>query len=166
MPKGTKMDRRSLIKVAASALILQATILWHRAAAAEESAAIIWDVPRGQVETVRQALDFRGEITPKSSSSLDTRGLPLFFILAGTVAIPNLARALIETYRDLRYGGIVVAAHGGRLEIKNDIRLPSGTMIVSDDQGVHIYQVNPETNADLADLAKSLEAITSQKATK
>ena len=82
------------------------------------------------------------------------------------MAIPNLARALVETYRDLRYGGVVVAAQGGQLEIKNDIRLPSGTMIVSNDQGVHIYQVNPDTNADPAALAKSLEAITSQKAKK
>jgi hypothetical protein len=166
------MDRRSLIKGGASlikggasALVLQ-TILGYRNAAAEQSATIIWDVPRGQVETVREALDFRGKITPKSSSSLDTRGLPLFFILAGTVAIPNLARALVETYRDLRYGGIVVAGHDGQLEIQNDIRLPSGTMIVSNDQGVHIYQVNPDTSADIAGLVKSLDAITSQKAKK
>jgi hypothetical protein len=86
--------------------------------------------------------------------------------LTGAVAIPNLARALVETYRDLRYGGIVVAAQKGQLEIKNDIRLPSGTMIVSNDQGIHIYQVNPDTNADLAGLVKSLDAITSQKAAK
>jgi hypothetical protein len=37
-------------------------------------------------------------------------------------------------------------------------------MIVSNDQGIHIYQVNPDTNADLAGLVKSLDAITSQKA--
>jgi hypothetical protein len=112
---------------------------------------------------VRHTLDFQGEITPKSSSSLDTRGLPLFFIFAGTVALSSLARAFVETYRDLRYGGVVVAAHDGQLEIKSDIRLPGGTMIVSNNKGIHIYEVKPEENADVTGLVKSLAEITSQK---
>src|ERR1700746_3429309 len=110
------MDRRSLIKSGATAVIFGLIFRYGRALA-EQNAAIIWDVPRDQVQTVRETLNFQGKIIPKSNPILDTRGLPLLFIFAGTVAISSLARALVGIYKDVRYGGVVVTARDGKLNI-------------------------------------------------
>lgn len=159
------MDRRVVIKSGTSALVL--TIIFRCSDVdAQQSASVIWYVPRDQVQTVREALNFQGQIIPKTNSDLITRGAPLLFVLAGTISIPLLAHALIDVYRDFRYGGVVVNVNNGKIDIKNDPRMPSGTIIVYDARGISIYQVNPEYDADAVSLIKALMGITSEKGSK
>jgi hypothetical protein len=79
------------------------------------------------------------------------------------VGISALARALVGVYKDLRYGGIVVTTRDGKINITNDVRLSSGTMIVYDNQGLKVYEVTQNADADIGHLAKSLSSISSQK---
>jgi hypothetical protein len=95
-----------------------------------------------------------------------TRGGPLFFIFAGVVGISTLARALVAVYKDMRYGGIVVTVHDGKLNIENDDRLSSGTIVVYNNQNIKIYQSTQNTDTDIGPLVKSLNDITLAKPTK
>jgi hypothetical protein len=88
------------------------------------------------------------------------------FIFAGTVAISTLAGALVAVYKDMRYGGIVVTARDGKLNIENDVRLNSGTIVVYNDQNIKVYQLNENKDTDINPLVKALNDITSSKATK
>lgn len=129
---------------------------------AEQTTAIVWNVPRNQVTTIRETLDFNGTVTPHGNSTSHTRGLPLLVIFAGIVSLSSLANALASVYRDIRYGGVVVSAHDGKLEINNDPRLSGGTMIVYGD-GVEVFHATPERDVDPSELLKSLTAITTRR---
>ena len=159
------MKRRKLIKTGTSALIFIITF-GFRYAYAEQSGAIIWNVPNGQVQTLRDALNFQGQIIPKSNPLPGTRVGPLLFIFAGTVAISTLARALVAVYKDVRYGGIVITTRDGKLNIENDDRLNSGTIVVYNNQNIKVYQTTQNTDTDIGPLVKSLNDITSSKPTK
>jgi hypothetical protein len=158
------VDRRKLIKTGGSILIFRLTIGSHYTHA-EQIADIIWNVPRSQVQNLRDALNFQGQITPKSNPALE-RGLPVLFVFAGAVAISTLARALVTVYKDMRYGGIVVTARDGKLNIANDDRLDSGTIVVYNNQNIKVYQLNESKGTDVGALVKVLNDITSSKPTK
>ena len=105
-----------------------------------DSVDIQWRVPREQVQTVEEELDFDGEITGDQSNIEDSKGLPLIYIFAGVVAVSQLARTLLEVYRDVRYGGIVVHSENGELLIDNDPRFSSGTLIIVQGEEVKVFQ--------------------------
>ncbi len=103
-----------------------------------ESVDIRWRVPREKVRTVREQLNFEGEITGDPSTIEDSKGLPLIYILVGVVAIGQLARTLLEIYRDVKYGGIIVRNENGKVLIENDPRINSGTMIIQQGDDVQV----------------------------
>ncbi len=105
-----------------------------------DSVDIQWRVPREQVSTVKEELNFDGEISGDESTIEDTKGLPLIYIFVGVVAIAQLARTLLEVYRDVRYGGIVVHNENGQVLIDNDPRFSSGTIIVIQEDKVEVFQ--------------------------
>ena len=105
-----------------------------------DSVDIQWRVPREQVRTVEEELNFEGEITGDKSTIEDSKGLPLIYIFAGVVAVPQLARTLLEVYRDARYGGIVVYVKDGKVLIDNDPRFSSGTLIIVQGEEVKVIQ--------------------------
>jgi hypothetical protein len=91
-------------------------------------------VPRKQVKTVREELNFEGKIIPDLSTVEDDRGLPLIYILIGAVTLTTLAKTLLEIYKDAKYGGVIVRRNEkGKLEVENDPALSSGIIII--DQG-------------------------------
>ena len=105
-----------------------------------DSVDIQWRVPREQVRTVEEELDFDGEITGDKSTIEDSKGLPLIYIFAGVVAVGQLARTLLEVYRDVRYGGLVVHSKDGEVIIDNDPRFSSGTMIIIQGNEIKVFQ--------------------------
>jgi hypothetical protein len=117
---------------------------------------IVWRIPEAQVQEVRNALGPSAQVTVQRPNIV-TRGLPLLLVV-GTVALSELARALLTAYRDLRYGGILVTTQNGALNIQNDSRLPEGTIIVSDQRGVEVYRTN--NLSSIEELTKALAAIT------
>ena len=105
-----------------------------------DSVDIQWRVPREQVRTVEEELNFEGEITGDKSTIEDSKGLPLIYIFAGVVAVSQLTKTLLEVYRDLRYGGIVVHSKDGKVMIDNDPRFSSGTLIIIQEDEVKVIQ--------------------------
>ena len=96
-----------------------------------QSVDVLWRVPEEQIETVREQLNFDGEITGDTSTIDEDRGLPLIYIFAGIFALSQIAKTLLEVYRDARYGGIIVRKNKeGKLLIENDSRLNSGTIVI------------------------------------
>ena len=105
-----------------------------------DSVYIQWRVPREQVSSVKENLNFDGEISGDESTIEDSKGLPLIYIFVGVVAVAQLARTLLEVYRDVRYGGIVVHQENGKVVIDNDPRFSSGTIIVIQEDEVEVFQ--------------------------
>ena len=101
---------------------------------------IEWRVPRAQVRTVEEELNFDGEITGDQSTIEDSKGLPLIYIFGGVVALSQLARTLLEVYRDVRYGGIVVHNENGKILIDNDPRFSNGTLIIIQGDELKVFQ--------------------------
>ena len=60
----------------------------------DESITIQWRVPREQVPTVRDNLNFQGEIVPDKSTIEDDRGLPLVYIFVGVVTLGSVAKTV------------------------------------------------------------------------
>ena len=52
----------------------------------------------------------------------------------------HLAKPLIEVYRDVKYGGIVVHQENGKVVIDNDPRFSSGTIIVIQEDEITVFQ--------------------------
>ena len=124
-----------------------------------ESIDIVWRVPREQVQEVREQLNFEGEIKGDPSTIEDSKGLPLIYILIGIVAVGQLAKTLLEVYRDVKYGGIIVRSEGkGKLRIDNDPRLSSGTIIVQQKDKVEVT-FRDKDNPSPSDLIKALEPL-------
>lgn len=98
---------------------------------------IQWRVPEEQIETVREQLNFDGEIIGDPSTIDEDRGLPLIYIFAGIFALDLIVKTLLEVYRDARYGGIIIRKNQeGKLLIENDSRLDPGIIVI--DQGDEI----------------------------
>lgn len=122
-----------------------------------DSVDIQWRVPREQVRTVEEELNFDGEITGDNSTIEDSKGLPLIYIFAGVVAVGQLARTLLEVYRDVRYGGLVVHSKDGKVHIDNDPRFSSGTLIIIQGDEVKVIQdKNQPQSTEIIDALKPL----------
>jgi hypothetical protein len=159
-PEEAQMYRRTFLQAAAAGIA--GSVVIGRKARAQETAAIVWHAPADQVPRIREKLDFNGTVNPDPASPSTARVGPLI-VLIGIAGISSLVSALANVYRDVRYGGCVVTPHDGRLEITNDPRLPSGTLIVYDENGIQVHQSTPTTGLDTADLLQKLISLTAKK---
>ena len=108
-----------------------------------ESVRINWSVPSEQLSAVREDLNFGGQVIPDETSREDGRGLPLIYILIGAVTLGQLAKTLLEIYKDSKYGGVVLRKNKkGELVIKNEPSLERGTIII--EQGSEIKVIFKE----------------------
>jgi hypothetical protein len=96
----------------------------------------VWRVPIAHRDAVQRNLLFEGSIT----SAEDEKGIPLVFIFAGVVLLPDLVHAVLELRREIVYGGLVIDTRGPEIEIKNDKRLPSGVIVIVTSSGTEIYE--------------------------
>lgn len=109
----------------------------------DESITIQWRVPREQVPTVRDNLEFQGEIIPDKSTIEDDRGLPLIYIFVGVVTLDSVAKTVLDIYKDAKYGGVIIRRdEKGELLIENNPSLDKGTIVI--DQGDDVKVVFEE----------------------
>lgn len=123
--------------------------------ASEERVSIRWTVHKDRLEPVKLDLKWRGKIEPDLTSRRDTRGLPIFYILAGALGVAQLARSLIGVAKDYRHGGLMVDARGEDLVIQDLPSLDRGTILVVSKDGERIFR--PESDFDMAVFLKSLK---------
>ena len=97
------------------------------ALADEPQVQVEWTVPAPQLADVQERLALPAQPVPSKD---DTRGPPLFYLLAGAAALPSVVDAIISLYREVIYGGVVIDACNDRLEIHNDRSIPGKVMVV------------------------------------
>lgn len=86
-----------------------------------------------------------------------TKGLPLVYIAAGALMLPDLARSLLALYRDYKYGGTVIEVRQGQLQITQSEKLDADTIVVKDAAG----KVSIHRNRNAASLEKWTELLVS-----
>lgn len=104
--------------------------------------AIRWQVPTTHLDAIRDDLQFRGDVTPEEPGPFAVRTAPVFFVLAGVVAVDYLAKAILRVYREVRWGGVVIRYVNNELVINNDHRIPSDVLLIFDDQGHEVTRLN------------------------
>jgi hypothetical protein len=82
----------------------------------------------------------------------------MIFLATLSHKINTPAKTLLEVYRDVKYGGIVVRRENGKLQIENDPRLSSGTIIVQQKDKVEVT-FREQDNPSPSDLIKALEPL-------
>lgn len=154
------------IRIAASAvtmLLAMIALPWGiaRNAGAEEAAGtlgITWYIAADNVAMVRDTLHWGGEVKPypETTAADPTKGLPIAYVIVGSVLLPYLADAVIALYRKAAYGAVIVDASGDRIEISNDNRMDGGKIILKTKDGVQILNQNQAPDASrLVELLKA-----------
>jgi hypothetical protein len=126
-------SRRSIVLtvgLSVALVLLDAGVGWALDAGGT-SVSIRWLAPARQSLAIQRTLNFMGTVTADTSTESDSRSPAEVFILAGPANLDLLAQSLLESYKDLSYGGIVLrrGAHG-ELLIGNDSTLSGGTIQV------------------------------------
>jgi hypothetical protein len=129
----------------------------RRVEPAEGRLRIRWHLPRDKVKVVRKSLRFDGDVIPDTESATDTKGLPFLYYVLGVVLIPYLADAVLEVYRDYKFGGLVVRVGDDEVLIGNDPRIDGGTIVILDDNGIEIF--NQRNIEDPTELIKALSEL-------
>lgn len=120
---------------------LLALLIASAAVHAEDSVSVVWRVPGDRVGLARDAVHFSdGQISADESSIADSKGLPLLYVLAGVVLLPELAKGLVSVYKEWTSLTTVVDSSGGKLVITHDPRGSADVTIVKGANGqVTIY---------------------------
>jgi hypothetical protein len=110
------------------------------------SVGIKWMLSGDDLDALGDKLKFEGQITPDASRGADSRGLPLLYILVGTIVLPHLAEVLLTLYQRLG-DGIVVQNSDSGLVISRDPAVPSDMMILKGKDGVEIKAIRQIPNS-------------------
>jgi hypothetical protein len=123
---------------------------------AATSVSVRWAISREDLEALGDTLKFDGQITPDSSQGTDSRGLPLLYILVGSILLPHLAEVLLTLYQRLG-PGIVVQDSDKGLTISRDPAVPSDMMILKGKDGLQIRAIRQIPNSSaILDLLKAI----------
>ena len=128
--------------------------------------AIEWKVPERQVDDARQHL----RLTPnqvsedKASVSEAKIGLPALYILAGIVALPDLAEELVRVYKKVVYGTtIVTCSADGKCAIDHDPKGNDDTIVVKSGARVNVEIHNRKSLDSTQWMKLILDAIPGKK---
>jgi len=159
MMPGLIVKRRKFLGGLALAILGTPLLSALVSARQEQTVAIEWYVPTEQSVDIQESLRFKGAVIPDESTKEDGRSPVLIYILVGAVALGTLAETLLKVYKDWKYGGIIVSKDKkGKLLIKGDPRLDSGTIIV--DQGKEVKVIFKEKDQPKAkELIDALSAL-------
>ena len=112
------------------------------AADVSEEVNIKWEMPRELVAVIKKKFGSSGAIEPKSGQSVDTKALPLIYIVAGLISLPSLIEAITDAIRDIRCGGVVIIPGNGDLRISCEPKIQSGTVVIYDKSKVDIIKIS------------------------
>jgi hypothetical protein len=114
-----------------------ASLGFHSVAASQDNkVAFEFRVPTQLLVELKKDTNFPQMSVSGDPGSVDpTKGLPLIYIAAGVLAIPELARSLLALYRDFKHGGTIIEVRSGKIVITHDSRLDADTIVVKDSTG-------------------------------
>lgn len=156
---GSVIKRRKFLGGLALAIFGSPLLSTLVSARQEETVTIEWYVPTKQSVDIQESLKFKGTAIPDKSTRENGRSPALIYILVGAVALGTLAETLLKVYKDWQYGGIIVSKDKkGKLLIKSDRSLDSGTIII--DQGKDVKVIFKEKDQPKAkELIEALSAL-------
>jgi hypothetical protein len=115
---------------------------------------VYWELPPSRMKEAEKLLVPGLELSERGKGE---RVAPIV-IIAGAAALAYIVRAAIEIYRDAKYGGVVLSVKDDRLRIENDVRLPSGIVIVRNKDNVQVFSTSRQNEGEiLAKLAPLLQ---------
>jgi len=142
--KNMLIERRALMLAFVSSLSLAA--YWRTAFAdVDRIVQIYWEIPKERESDAKAVL--QDGLTMKDDAN-GQRIAPLV-IIAGAVALTYIVHSAIELYKDARYGGVVLSAKDGVLEISNDPRLPGGTVVVNNNNNIQVLQTTRQNEGEV-----------------
>jgi hypothetical protein len=134
---------------------------------AGQSISFEWELPEDFAKPVRARLGAAVERTTTAPASSSDRSAPVIVIIVGAAALTSLAQVIISSYRDVRYGGVIIEDRGESISIKTDPRLSSRVIIVKDKRGVTVHEMSGSPNAkDVLEGLSKLDAARSGSAGK
>lgn len=104
--------------------------------------AIEWKIPGEGVDLARNDLHLtESHISADPTSVNDTKGLPLLYIVTGAFALPQLAKAIVDVYKDWKYGKVIITQDSaGKVLITHDPQSPGGTIVFIDAKGNAVFE--------------------------
>lgn len=108
---------------------------------------IKWTTPSEQLNTVRSALNNDQLKVKADPSSIDeTKGLPLLYVISGVILIPQFAKAVIDVYKDFKYGQVIITQDSsGIVSILHDPKSSNHTVIFIDSKNNISFHENITT---------------------
>ncbi len=116
---------------------------------------IVWRVPVAHIDTVKSSLVFEGDITEEKN----TKALPLIYVIAGVVLLPDFVSSLVDVIDKIkRGGGLKIDARGDPIRVEIDPLLDRGTMIIVDKNGTTRFLDKDERSGanELLDILKTI----------
>jgi hypothetical protein len=111
-----------------------------------EPVRIEWEVPAERLLSAQTAVGFASaQIHADEKSAKSTKGLPLLYILSGVVLLPELAKGLVDVYKEWAFGSTIVDATDENLIITHDPKGSSDVVIVKGSDGQTTVYDNRKT---------------------
>lgn len=102
-----------------------------------------WKVPGERLQQAREATKLSVNQIYGDESSVDhTKGLPALYVIAGIIMLPELAKALMDVYKDWKYGSMVIDSRSDSLVIYHDPQGRADTTIVKSRDGTVLLYEN------------------------
>lgn len=153
------INRRTAITTMLSILLLRAELTYSQSASLD-SIEVQIIIPVVLLRTLQEDRSYSQLAVKGDATTVDpTRGLPLIYVAAGLMLLPELARSLVALYRDYKYGGTLIEVRNGKFYITQDDRLDADTIIVKDAAG----RVSVHRSRNSANMEKWVELLTMAK---
>jgi hypothetical protein len=102
---------------------------------------VVWSISNAELQLIGDTIKYKGELQPVASAGADSRGLPLLYLLIGTIVLPHLAETLFVLYQRISGSGIVVQDSDKGLLISRDVLLPSDVMVIKGKNGIDVKTI-------------------------
>jgi hypothetical protein len=149
----TTWSRKTLkTRLVAGVIVLQ-LITVEAAASSEQEVRIDWVVPQSRLTAAKTPLQSANVKTRADTRSGDnpTKGLPLLYVIAGLVLLPDLAKGLIAEYKDWKYGTTIIRCTGAAsCRIDHDPQGKPDTVVIKDDSNIDVSVYQDRSSFDSA----------------
>lgn len=106
-----------------------------------------WRLPASELKTVRNELNLdQLQVSGDPASVKDTRGLPAIYIVSGVFLLPQLAKSILDVYKNWKYGNAIITQdNSGKLSIIHDPNSTGNSIIFVDKTGKVTFRENSAT---------------------
>ena len=113
----------------------------------QQRATVTWHIETEKLKKLREELKLKpAQIIPDPKSVAEDRGLPAVYIVTAVLLLPDLAKALVDVYKDIRYGQVIINQDAaGKINIWNVPEASNDTLVFIDAKGNIVFKDNIRT---------------------